>query len=185
MKMSGKLYKCNNCLKKKQLVEFYLSKGKKNTNTCRKCSREKAVEYRDKNRDRINNTHKEWSDRNRESERKRLLEYSRLNKESYAHRNAQWRKDNPDLNCAKSAAYRARKLNQCPKWLSDSDVSRLKSIYKLCKNITKKTGILHHVDHIVPLKGEMVCGLHVPWNLQVIPASQNLSKSNSFDEDMI
>lgn len=59
-----------------------------------------------------------------------------------------------------------------PKWLTSTQREAIRSMYLL-----RPSG--YHVDHILPLKGRDVCGLHVPWNLQYLPASQNLSKSNS------
>lgn len=77
------------------------------------------------------------------------------------------------------AASRAAKIRATPAWVNRQDVE---PIYEQAIIQTRETGIQHHVDHIVPLRGRNVCGLHVSWNLQVIPATENFSKSNRFDE---
>ena len=69
------------------------------------------------------------------------------------------------------AKRRAKKLNATPKWLSKEDRAKIKDIYMSCPDG-------YHVDHIIPLQGEVVSGLHVPWNLQHLPAQVNISKSN-------
>lgn len=89
-----------------------------------------------------------------------------------------WRINNPEKSAIHSSKRRAAKLNATPSWLTKEDVFKIESFYLERKRLEKETGILHHVDHIIPLQGENVCGLHVPWNLQVIPASENISKSN-------
>lgn len=64
--------------------------------------------------------------------------------------------------------------------LSGDELFAINEAYSLCRLRSEVTGVLHHVDHIVPLNGKDVCGLHVPWNLQVIPASANLRKGNRY-----
>lgn len=77
--------------------------------------------------------------------------------------------------CAKR---RAAKLMRTPAWLSAEHLDQIKAVYKKANTLTQRTGVLHHVDHIVPLQGINVSGLHVPWNLQILTASENSSKSN-------
>jgi len=68
-----------------------------------------------------------------------------------------------------------------PAWLTEEHEFMLEETYELRDLRSELTGVVHHVDHIVPLRGQNCCGLHVPWNLQVIPAVDNLSKSNSIE----
>ena len=94
----------------------------------------------------------------------------------------QYCKDNPDLLLAACAKRRSSKINRTPIWLTDADHAEIKRIYKIANQKTKQTGIKWHVDHIIPLRGKNVSGLHVPHNLRVVPASENLRKSNKWDE---
>lgn len=76
------------------------------------------------------------------------------------------------------AKRKAARLQATPSWLTEKQLNDITNIYRVCSNVSKATGKVHHVDHIVPLQGENVCGLHVPWNLAILPASMNLAKSN-------
>ena len=73
---------------------------------------------------------------------------------------------------------RRRILKNSKKLLNDKELNLINQIYQYAKRISKCTGIQHHVDHIISIRGEGVTGLHVPSNLQVIPATINLSKGN-------
>jgi hypothetical protein len=82
---------------------------------------------------------------------------------------------------AYEAARRALKLQRTPKWLTEVDKERIQNEYKLAALQTKITGKPWHVDHIIPLQGELVSGLHVPSNLMAMLGSDNISKHNNFE----
>lgn len=90
-------------------------------------------------------------------------------------------KDNTGAHAATSAKRRAVKLKATPPWLTDEQLLEIKLLYLFVAERRKITGLDLEVDHIIPLQGENVCGLHVPWNLQVLTASENASKGNRFD----
>lgn len=74
-----------------------------------------------------------------------------------------------------------RSKKATPKWLTPEQRKQIVDIYEHMRDCRVVTGEDYHVDHIVPLRGENVCGLHVPWNLQVLPASVNMAKSNQIE----
>lgn len=100
------------------------------------------------------------------------------NPERYAALQAAYRSRNPEKGAANTAMRRARLAMATPIWLTDEHHRQIALIYAERERITGISGVIHHVDHIVPLRGCGVCGLHVPWNLQVIPANDNMKKSN-------
>jgi hypothetical protein len=81
---------------------------------------------------------------------------------------------------AKTALYRANKLNALPSWVNKEQVELIAGMYHLAYDITKQTGVIHQVDHIIPLNGKSVLGLHTYCNLRVITATDNNIKGNSF-----
>ena len=80
-----------------------------------------------------------------------------------------------------TAKRRAARLKRTPKWLTEDDLWIIREIYKLAADRTKLHGFSWHVDHIVPLQGDNVSGLHTIYNLQVIPGVENSRKRNKFE----
>ena len=90
-----------------------------------------------------------------------------------------YRQENAGLLNYHTAKRHAQKLQATPPWLTAEQQAEIKAIYAECRRLQEETGIAHNVDHIHPLQGATVCGLHVPWNLQVLTESENCAKHNS------
>lgn len=145
---------CSTCGVEKPVDEFY--KGNR-TAKCKPCYRE-AQKPRDRGRDRS--------------------EYYKANKERMLGMNSEWKKANSHKNASYQAKRRASLRDATPDWLTSHQLSEIHEFYAEAKRLTEVTGIKHHVDHIEPLRGDNFTGLHVPWNLQVIPHYKNESKGN-------
>ena len=118
---------------------------------------------------------KEYYARNREKVIERAQSRPDILKRAYR----QNHKDrNPEVYKTLVSLRRRRFRLATPKWLTAEQKLEIRLLYRLAIELSRRTGVRHVVDHIVPLHGETVCGLHVPWNLQVITQDENLRKFN-------
>jgi hypothetical protein len=170
---------CTRCKSNKHISFFGKNKTKKDghQSQCKPCCKEIFNEWRIK----FGTSNKrvlEWQKANPEKHKAKNERYKTANIEKVRASKARWARDNPGLVNAKTARRRAKILKASPPWLNESHQLNIKQYYNEANLLTVQTGTEHHVDHIVPLQGRNVCGLHVPWNLQVITAKENYRKSN-------
>lgn len=111
--------------------------------------------------------------------------YYEANKEKQHTWTMGWVRKNRAVVNARNMEYHTKKVLGTPTWLNDSMRSDIQQYYMRANELTKSTGVKYHVDHIVPIRGKDVCGLHVPWNLRVITASENVRKSNKNIEGLL
>lgn len=162
---------CSKCKETLELTAFYKNhRGADGLSyKCKACKKkydkEYKKEYRVANRERIIAYAKEYYDANKAHLRAQKKEYTVAN---------------PDKVNALNAKRRAQKIQATPKWLTKRDLALMESYYIKAKLLELETGIKYHVDHTIPLNHPQVCGLHVPTNLQVITAEENLVKGNTF-----
>jgi len=160
---------CATCHKEKKLSAFY-KQTKRGIlgvrGTCKECDSIKKKEYRLLNREKLKASKKADYVKNRQRNLEVKKVYRQLNKGKI---NA--------LVAARKAVIKQR----TPKWLSKTDVERIKNEYKLAALLSKITNESWHVDHIIPLQGENVSGLHTPNNLRAMRGVENISKKNKFE----
>lgn len=158
-----------------QKREEYLSKNKKyraaNKERIAARAREKYLADREKILAR-NKTSYQKHKQNHVAGKQRWVERNALKVRDIKRR---WEQANPDQRRAQLAKRKAALVQAIPKW---ADFELIKRVYREAVRLAAKTGVKYHVDHIVPLRNERVCGLHVHYNLRPIPMAENLKKSN-------
>ena len=137
--------------------------------------------WSDANPEKVTESQRKWAEANPGIASERTKAWRLSNSERAAESVRKWNAENPDKVNAHSARRRATKLQATPAWADDFVLSEA---YELAQLRTRATGVIHHVDHIVPLKSKNVCGLHCEFNLRVIPGKENQMKSNTHWPDM-
>ena len=189
---------CSKCKEIKPLDDFHKSIRVKSgyRNRCKTCTAIDNKEYSKNNPDKVKDSKKKHYDKkcndpihgagyrkiiaNRAAKYRQdnpdyLINYNSLTKAK--EQKSKYKKNNPDKTNADAAKRRAAKLRRTVVW---ADKSKIQEFYTKAQRLTKLYGLTYHVDHIVPLQGKNVSGLHVHNNLQVITASENASKGNKF-----
>jgi len=145
---------------------------------CKPCTKARQAAYhvanRDTHRDKLNANNAAYHAANRDKRLAQMATYNATHREEKQANDRARRKANPGQKRANDANRRARKLQACPEWLTEGHHKEMDQTHKNCPKGS-------HVDHIIPLKSEVVQGLHVPWNLQHLTASENRAKSNKCD----
>lgn len=160
----------------------------------------RAAEYckrwREKNPDKVVTSQATWYAANREKKLaadkarreahiEAYLERERQSYEKHAaarsERHRAWRAKNPHKVAKAASLRRAALLNRTPAWLTAEDFQKMEDAYRVAQLFKGPDGRAYHVDHIIPLRGRTVSGLHVPSNLQILPPTDNLRKSNRWE----
>lgn len=111
--------------------------------------------------------------KNKEAERARKAEYYKANRDLIRARIAKYHQSKPYVRTAITAKRRAKLLQATPPWACADEIKR---VYELAARLTRETGVEHEVDHIFPLQGRLVSGLHCEANLRAIPKVENRKK---------
>lgn len=142
---------------------------------------EQKREYWLANKERLTARNKEYVAANKDVGNKACRKWRAANREKQKLATYEWRAANRGAYNAYCANVRNVRALRVPAWLTEEHHWMIKETYELAALREHMTSIKWHVDHIVPLQGKQVSGLHVPWNLQVIPAIENIRKKNKFE----
>lgn len=181
---------CSKCRFEKDRSEFHKNKARYDglNNFCKPCAKVSGRKYRQEHPEKNKERCDRWRFNNRDKWNEISRKYREENPEYYEQyflenadrervRKSQWKKDNPHKVQQYNAKRRASERNATPLW---ADEWIINEIYELSVLRSEMTGIEWHVDHIVPLISDVVCGLHTEHNLRVITAAENYKKNNRF-----
>ena len=174
---------CKRCSQNKPPSEFRSGKRYRDGlhPWCKPCMREYGAGWYKKNKVQHNARAVAWREANPKKTRQIDRRWKEKNKEKTSERYRAYRREHLAEDAARVSQRRAAKLRATPKWASNDKIN---AIYRQARDCSERYGEPYHVDHMVPLNSQYVCGLHCEQNLQAIPARRNLSMSNLIWPDM-
>lgn len=169
---------CAGCKETKELSAFPKNKNRKDGlhSYCKPCHNCKGAVSAKKNRPTRLMWERQYEALNKDK-RKAQKALTEQKTHTKAYRKV-WKQKNKDKMRSYCMNYHTAKLQRVPKWLSESQLNEIMQFYKDAEYLTHYTKTPFEVDHIVPLQGKLVSGLHVPWNLQILTESENCKKGN-------
>lgn len=173
---------CKVCLTEKELTSFHKKKGAADgyRSICKDCRKGEHVDRYAADKEAWNKRAVQWRKDNPDKAKQIDKTYREAHKDKRSDYHADWIEANRGHVNAYNTFRHAAKKERTPPWLSDFDLLKIKCLYQVAAMRSRESGQKWHVDHIVPLQGDIVSGLHVPDNLRVVPAIENLRKYNSY-----
>lgn len=175
---------CSVCGEDKFFEDYYSRKDRRIgiRPQCKECSKELRIKQEKNNPENHVKENQKFYFNHIEKMKEIRKERYWQNAEKYREDTNLWRKLNPEKVKLKAQGMRHHLRKVTPPW---ADKAKIREIYKKARKMTVTTGINYHVDHIIPLNGKLVMGLHVHENLRIIPAHENLVKSNNFIPELL
>lgn len=175
------LKKCARCACEKSISDFGKNRQKKDGLNvyCKACASERQKLYTEKNLEKVRASKIAYDRRNSEKIKQWRDENSEKLKEYWAEYGKRYRKEFKAETAEKTRRQQAARRNAVPNWF---DREKAQEIYTKAQEL-RNSGFDVEVDHIFPILGKTVCGLHWHGNLQILSKSKNRSKSNSIDHN--
>lgn len=141
-------------------------------------ARERSRNWALANPEKVKYSQKKWAASDKVKVKRRRDRWETRNRDKVRAARSAYKKAHPAIYAAAQSKRRLRVKQQCPIWTNSE---KIQAIYAEAVRLTAETGIKHHVDHEIPLRGRLISGLHVDTNLRAIPATVNMRKYNKFE----
>ncbi len=173
---------CKTCKESKDISLFakHTSTKDRLQPSCKDCDNARNREWYKQNKEYKLKVCKEYKEQNKELVLERNKKYYQANKDKVLNYQKEYRDSDKSRGATKAARRRARLLRRTPKWLTQQDVYLIATKYAMARWLSEVVGIPYEVDHIIPLQGKKVSGLHTPDNLSIIKARENREKGNKY-----